>query len=125
MVLEKTIESPLDYKEIKQVHPKGNQSWTFIGRSEVEAETPILWPPDRRKWLIGENPDAGKDWRQDEKGTTEYEMVGWDHRLDGHEFEQALGIGNDQGGLVCSSPWGRKESDIIERLNWTDMSSIT
>ena len=125
MVLEKTIESPLDYKEIKQVHPKGNQSWTFIGRSEVEAETPILWPPDRRKWLIGENPDAGKDWRQDEKGTTEYEMVGWDHRLDGHEFEQALGIGNDQGGRVCSSPWGRKESDIIERLNWTDMSSIT
>ena len=125
MVLEKTIESPLDYKEIKQVHPKGNQSWTFIGRSEVEAETPILWPPDRRKWLIGENPDAGKDWRQDEKGTTEYEMVGWDHRLDGHEFEQALGIGNDQGGLVCSSPWGRKESDIIEQLNWTDMSSIT
>jgi len=125
VVLEKTIESPLDYKEIKQVHPKGNQSWTFIGRSEVEAETPILWPPDRRKWLIGENPDAGKDWRQDEKGTTEYEMVGWDHRLDGHEFEQALGIGNDQGGLVCSSPWGRKESDIIEQLNWTDMSSIT
>ena len=125
VVLGKTIESPLDYKEVKQVHPKGNQSWTFIGRSEVEAETPILWPPDAKSWLTGKDPDAGKDWRQEEKGTTEYEMVGWDHRLNGHEFEQALGIGNDQGGLVCSSPWGSKELDIIERLNWTDMSSIT
>ena len=120
MVLEKTLKSPLDYKEIKQVHPKGNQSWIFIGRTEAEAETPILWPPDRKNWLIGKDPDAGKDWRQEEKGTTEYEMVGWDHQLDGHEFEQAPGIGNDHGGLVCSSPWGGKESDMTEQLNWTD-----
>ena len=87
VVLEKILESPLDCKEIQSVHPKGDQSWVFIGSTDVEAETPILWPPDEKNWLIGKDPDAGKDWRQEEKGTTEDEMVGWHHRLDGHEFE--------------------------------------
>jgi len=87
VVLEKTLESPLDYKEIQPVHPKGDQSWVFIGRTDVEAETPILWPPDAKSWLIGKDPDAGKEWRQEEKGTTEDELVGWHHRLDRHEFE--------------------------------------
>ena len=86
VVLEKTLESPLDCKEIQPVHPKGDQSWVFIGRTDVEAETPILWPPDVKNWLIGKDPDAGKDWRQEEKGMTEDEMVGWHHRLNGHEF---------------------------------------
>ena len=113
-------ESSLDCKEIQPVHPKGNQSWIFIGRTDVEAETPILWPPDAKSWLIGKDPDAGKDWRWEEKGTTEDEMVGWHHRHDGHEFEQAPGVGDGQGGLVCCSPWGCKESDMIEQLNWTD-----
>ena len=87
MVLEKTLGSPLDYKEIQPVHPKGDQTWVFIGRTDVEAETPILWPPDRKSLLIGKDPDYGKDWGQEEKGTTEDEMAGWHHRLDGHEFE--------------------------------------
>ena len=87
LVLEKTIESPLDYKEIQPVHPKGDQSWIFIGRTDAEAETPILWPPDAKSWLIGKDPDAGKDWMREEKGMTENEMVGWHHRLNGHEFE--------------------------------------
>ena len=100
------------------VHPKGNQSWIFIGRTDAEAETSILWPPDVKNWLIGKDPDAGKDWRQEEKGTTEDEMVGWHHWLYGHEFEQALGIGDGQGSLVCCSPWGCKESDTTEWLNW-------
>ena len=115
VVLGKTLESPLDCKEIKPVNPKGNQSWMFIGRTDAEAETPILWPPDTNYWLIGKEPDAGKDWRQ-EKGTTEDEMVGWHHQLDGHEFEQALGVGDGQKSLVCCSPWGRKESDMTEWL---------
>ena len=93
VMLEKTLESPLDYKEMKPVHPKGNQSWIFIGRTDVEADTPIFWSPDVKNWLIGKDPNAGKDWRQKEQGTTEDEMVGWHHRLDGHEFEQALGVG--------------------------------
>ena len=114
------LESPLDSKEIKPINPKGNQSWIFIGRADVEAEVPILWPPDTKNWLIGKDPDAGKDWRQEEKGTTEDEMVGWHHQLNGHEFQQALGVGDGQGGLACCSPWGRKESDRTERLNWTD-----
>ena len=118
MVLEKTLESPLDCKEIKLVHPKGNQPWIFIGRTDAEA--PILWPPDVNNWLIGKDPDAGKDWRQEEKGTIEDEMVGWHHQLDGHEFEQAPGVGDRQGSLVCCSPWGRKESDMTEQLNWTE-----
>ena len=117
VVLEKTLESPLDCKEIQLVHPKENQSWMFIGRTDAEAEVPILWPPDGKNWLIGKDPDAGKDWRQEEKGTTENVMVGWHHRLDGHEFEQALGVGDGQGSLVRCSPWGRKESDTTE---WSD-----
>ena len=117
MVLEKTLESPLDCKEIQQPHPKGNQSWIFIGRTD--AETPILWPPDAKNWLIGKDPDAGKDWRR-EKGTTEDEMVGWHHWLDGYEFEQALGVGDGQGSLVCCSPWGRDwvGHDWVTELNW-------
>ena len=118
VLLGKTLESPLDSKEIKPVNPKGNQSWIFIGRTDAEAETPILWSPDVKNWLIWKDPNAGKDWRQ-EKGTTEDEMVGWHHRLDGHESEQALGVGDGQGGLACFSPWGSKESDTTERLNWT------
>ena len=106
----------LDCKEIKPVNPKGNQSWIFIGRTD--AETPILWPPDAKSWLIWKDPDAGKDWRQEEKGMTEDEMVGWRHQLNGCEFEQAPGVGDGQGGLVCCSPWGHKELDTTERLNW-------
>ena len=118
MALEKTLESPLDCKTIKPVHPKGNQSWIFIGRTVAEAEAPILWPPEVKNWLIGKDPDAGQDWRQEEKGMTEDEMVGWQHRLNGHESEQALGVGDGQGSLVCCSPWGRKDLDTTERLNW-------
>ena len=104
VVLDKTLESPLDCKEIQPVSPKGNQSWIFIGRSDAEAETLILWPPDVKNWLNGKDPDAGKDWRQKEKGTTEDEMVGWHYRHDGHEFEQAPGVGDGQGSLACCSP---------------------
>ena len=124
VVLEKTLESPLDCKEIHPVHPKGNPSWVFIGRIDVEAETPILWPPDAKKWLIWKDPDAGKDWGQEEKGTTEDEMVGWHHLLNGHEFEWTLGVDDGQGGLECCSPWGHKESDMAERLNWTELNWI-
>ena len=109
VVLEKTLESPLDCKKIQPVHPKGNQSWIFIGRTYAEAETPILWPPGVKNWLIWKDPDVGKDWRQEEKGKTEDEMVGWHHRLSGHEFEQAPGDGEGQGRLACFSPWGHKE----------------
>ena len=109
LVLVKTLKSPLDCKEIQPVNPKGNQSWMFIGRTVAEAETPILWPPDAKNWLIGKDPDAGKDWRQ--KGTTEDKMVGWHHRLNGHEFEWTPGVGAGQGGLACCSSWGHKESD--------------
>ena len=116
-VVLKTLQSPLDCKEIKPVNPKGNQSWIFIGRPDAEAEVPIIWPPDGKNWLIGKDPDAGKDWRQEEKGTAEDEMVGWHHRLDGHEFEQAPGVGDGQGGLACSNAWGRKELDMTEQLN--------
>ena len=119
VVLEKTLESPLDCKEIQPVCPKRNQSWVFIGRTDAEAEAPLLWSPDGKSWLIWKDPDAGKDWGQEEKGTTEDEIVGWHHPLDGHEFEQGLGVGDGQGGLACCSPWGRKESDATERLNWT------
>ena len=104
VVLEKTLESPLDCKEIQPVHPKGNQSWIFIGRTDPEAETPVLWPPDAKNWLTEKDPDSGKDWGQEEKGTTEDEMVGWHYWLDRHEFEQALGVGDGQGSLVCCSP---------------------
>ena len=108
-------------KEIQPVHPKRNQSWIFIGRTDVEAETPILWPPDAKNWLIGEDPDAGKNQRREKKGTTEDEMVGWHHRLNGHEFEQAPGVGDGQGSLVCCSPWGCKVLDTTEWLNWTEI----
>ena len=118
MVLEKTLESPLDSKEIHPVHPKRNQSWIFIGRTDAEAETLIHWPPDAKSWLIWKDPDAGKDWGQEEKGMTEDEMVGWHHRLNGHGFGWTLGVGDGQGGLACCGSWGRKESDTTEQLNW-------
>ena len=105
-LLEKTLESPLDCKEIKPVNPKGNQSWIFIGRTDAKAEAPILCPPDVKSWLIGKDPDAGKDWRREEKGTTEDEIVGWHHWLNGHEFEQAPGDDEEQGSLACYSPCG-------------------
>jgi len=120
VVLEKTLESPLDCKESQPVHPKGDQSWVFIGRTRIEAETPILWPRDAKNWLIWKDPDAGKDWGQEEKGTTEDEMIGWHHRLYGHEFEQALGVGDEQGGLLCCSPQGCKEFDTTDWLNWNE-----
>ena len=110
------LRGPLDCKEIKPVNPKGNQSWIFIGRTDAEA--PVLWPPDGKNWLTGKDPDAGKDWKQEEKGMTEDEMVGWHHWLDGHEFEQAPGVGDGQGSLACCSPWGRKQLDTTEQLNW-------
>ena len=118
VVLEKTLESPLECKEIQPVNSKGNQSWIFIGRTGAEAETPILWSSDGKNWLTGKNPDSGKDRRQEEKGTTEDEMVGWHHQLNGHEFEQAPGVGDGQGSLACCSPWGHKELDRTEQLNW-------
>ena len=115
------LESPLDCKEIQPVHPK-DESWVFIGRTDAEAETPILWPPDAKSWLIGKDPDAGKDWGQEEKGTTEVDMIGWHHLLDGHAFGQILGVGVGQGSLACGSPWGRKESDTTEQLNWMELN---
>ena len=118
VVLEKTLESPLDCKEIQPVNLKGNQSWIYTGRTDAKAETTILGL-SVKNWLIGKDPDAGKDWRQEKKGTTEDEMVGWHHWLLGHEFKQALGVGDRQGSLVCYSPWGRKELDMTNQLNWT------
>ena len=120
-VLEKTLESPLDNKEGQPIHPKGNQSRIFIETTDAEAETPMLWPPDAKNWLIGKDPDAGKDWRQEEKGMTEDEMVGWHHRLDGHESELTLGVGDGQGDLACCSPMGseRVGHDWATELNWT------
>ena len=120
VVLEKTLESPLDCKEIQPVHPKGDQSWIFIGRTDAEAEIPILWPPDAKNWLIGKDLNSWSDWRQEEKGMTKNEMVGWQHRLDGHEFEQDLGVGDGQESLACCSLWGCRELDMTEWLNWTD-----
>ena len=119
MVLEKTLESPLDCKEIQPVHPKGDQSWVFTGRTDAEA--PILWPADVKSQLIGKDPDDRKDWRQEKKGMTEDEIVGWHHWLNGHEFEQALGDGEGKRNLMCCSLWGRKESDTTEWLNWTKL----
>ena len=108
VVLEKPLKSPLDCKELQPINPKGNQSWIFIGRTDAEAETPIFWPPNGKKWLTGKAPDAGKDWRQEEKGTTEDEMIGWHHWLNRHEFEQTPGVGDGQGSLACCSPSGHK-----------------
>ena len=115
VVLEKTLKSPLDSKEIKPVNPKGNQPWIFTGRTDAEA--PRIWLPDAKRWLIGKDPDAGKDWRQEKKGTTEDETVGWHPQLNGHESEQTLGDDAEQGSLACSSPWGHKELDTTEQLN--------
>ena len=121
VVLEKTLESPLDYKEIRPVHPKGDQSWVFIGRTYAEAETPILWPPHAKSWLIGKDSDAGRDWGQEEKGTTEDEMAGWHHWLDGRESEWTPGVGEGQGGLAFCDSWSRKELDMTEWLNLTEL----
>ena len=121
VVLEKTLESPLDCKEIQSVHPKGNQSWVFIGRTDAEAETLIFWLPDEKNWLIWKDPDVRKDWRQEEKGTTEDEMVRWHHQLNGHEFGYTLGVGDGQRGLACCGSWDFKELDTTEQLNWTEL----
>ena len=117
VVLEESLDSPLHCMEIKAVNPKGNQPWIFIGRTNVEAEAPIRWLPDVKNLFIRKDPDAGKDWMQEEKGTIENEMVGWHHQLSGHDFQQALGDGEGHGSLVCCSPWGHKESDTTEWLN--------
>ena len=121
VVLEKTLQSSLDCKKIQPVHPKGDQSWVFLGRTDAEAEAPILWPCDVKNWFIWKDPDAGKDWRQEEKGMTEDYMVGWHHHLDEHEFEQAPGVGDGQEGLACCSPWGNKVLDTTEWLSWIDI----
>ena len=123
VVLEKTLESPLDCKEIQPVHCEGYQPWDFFGRNDAKAETPVLWPPHAKNWLIGKDSDAGRDWGQEEKGMTEEEMAGWHHWLDGRESEWTPGAGDRQGGLVCCNSWGRKESDMTEHwteLNWTE-----
>ena len=117
VVLEKTLEGPLDCKEIKPGNRKGNQAWKFIGRTD--AETPVLWPPHAKSWLIGKDSDAGRDCGQEEKGTTEDEMAGWHHRLDGRGFGWTPGVGGE-GGLACCNSWGPKESDTTEQLNWTE-----
>ena len=117
--LEMTLENPLDSKEIKLVNPKGNQSWICTGGTDAEGEAPILWPPYVKNWLIGKDPDAGKNWKQEKKGTKEDEMVGWHHPLNGHEFEQAQGVGDGQGSLACCCPFG---SDRTEWLNWTQLN---
>ena len=122
VVLEKTLESPLDCKEIQPVHPKGDQSWVFIGGTDIEAETPILWPRDAQNWLFWKDPDAGKDWGQKEKGTTEDEIVGWHYRLNAHGFGWTPGVGDRQGGLAFCGSRGHKESETTEWLNCTEPS---
>ena len=122
VVLENTLNSPLDCKEIQPANPKGNQSWIFIGRTDAEAETPIVWPPFGKNWLIGKDPDAGKYWRQEEKGMTEDEMVCWHQQLDIHEFEKALRIVDGQGSLACCSPWGLLSQTWLSEWNdWTEL----
>ena len=121
VVLEKTLESPLDCKEIHPVHSEGDQPWDLFGGNDAEAETPVLWPPHAKSWFIGKDSDAGRDRGQEEKRTTEDEMAGWHHRLDGRESEWTPGVGDGQGGLACCDSWGRKESDTTERLNWTEL----
>ena len=122
VVLEKTLERPLNCKEIQPVHPKWDQSWVFIGRTDGEAETPVLLPPHVKSWLIGKDPDAGRDRGQEEKGTIEDEMAGWPQWLNGHESEWTPGVGDGQGGLACCNSWGLKESDMTEQLNWTELN---
>ena len=124
VVLEKTLESPLDCKEIQPIASKGDRSLVFIGRTDAKAETPILQPSHVKSWLIGKYSDAGRDWRQEEKGTTENEMAGWHHWLDGCESEWTPGVGDGQGGLACYESWGHKESDMTEQLNWTELKKI-
>ena len=121
-MLEKTLESLLDCKEIQPVHSEGDQPWDFFGRNDAKAETPVLWSPHTKRWLIGKDSDAGRDWGQEEKGMTEDEMAGWHHRLDGNEFEWTPGDGYGQGGLMCCDSWSCKESDTTERLNWTELA---
>ena len=116
---EDSWESPLDCKEIQPVHSEGDQPWDFFGRNDAKAETLVLWPPHVKSWLIGKKSDAGRDWGQEEKGTTEDEMTGWHHWLDGRESEWTPAVGDGQGGLVCCDSWGCKESDMTERLNWS------
>ena len=113
---------PLDCKEIQPIHSEGDQPWDFFGRNDAKAETPVLWPPHGKSWLIGKDSDAGRDWGQKEKGTTEDEMAGWHHWLDGRESKWTPGVGDGQGGLACCDSWGRKESDTTERLIWSDWS---
>ena len=125
VVLEKTLKSPLDCKEIQPVHPKQDQSSVFIGRTAAKAETPILWLLHAKSWLIVKDPDVGRDWGQEEKGMTEDEMAGWHYRLNGHEFGWTPGVRDGQGGLVCCGSWGCKESDTTEQLNWTILSLKT
>ena len=120
MVLEKTLESPLDCKEIQPVHPKGDQSWVFFRRNDAKAETPVLWPPHVKSWLIGKDSYAGRDCGQEEKVTIENEIARWHHQLDEREFQWTPGVGDGQGGLACCYSWGCKESDMTERLNWTE-----
>ena len=124
VVLEKTPESPLDCKEIQLGHPKGDQSWVFIGRTDVEAKIPVLWLPDAKSWFIWKDLDGRKDWGREEKGMTEDEMVGWHHQVNGHEFGWTPGVGDGQGGLACCSPWGCKESNTTEQLNWTEIAHM-
>ena len=121
--VERTLESPLDCKEIQPVHHKGDQSWVYIERTDVEAETPILWPPDVKSWRIWKDPDAGRDWGQEEKRMTEDEMVGWHHRLDGHGFGWTPEVGDGQEGLACCGSWGLKELNMTEWLNWTELKN--
>ena len=121
VVLEKTLERLLDCKEIQPVHSEGGQPWDFFGRTDAKAETPVLWPPHEKSWLIGKDSDAGRDWGQEEKGMTEDEMAGWHHRLDGPESEWIPGVDDGQGGQGCCNSWGRKESDTTERLNLTEL----
>ena len=125
VVLEETLESPLDCKEIQPVHSEGDQPWDYFGGNDAKAETPVLWPPHAKSWLTGKDSDAGRDWGQEEKGMTEDEMAGWHHWLDGLEFEWTLGVGDGQGGLASCNSWGRKELDTTERPNWTELNVDT
>ena len=124
VVLEKTLESPLDCKEIQLVHSKGDQSWVFIGRTDAEAETPIIWPPHAKSWPIGKDPESGRDWGQEEKGAIEDEMAGQHHQLNAHEYGWTPGVGDGQRGLVCCDSWGRKESDMSRLSDWTELNWI-
>ena len=123
--VEETLESPLDCKEIQPVHLKGSQSWIFIGRTDAEAETPVLWPPHAKSWHIGKDSDAGREWGQEEKGTTEDEMAGWHHQLYARESEWTPGVGDGQGGLECCNSWGYKELDTTEQLNWSELEYLS